>query len=54
MRMIRCGVNRLGVFAFTDDGVGVQNADMMLEAMKKARYDETTDERILRTGVFFA
>ncbi|MDG5470224.1 dihydroorotase [Jeotgalibacillus sp. ET6] len=26
----------LGVFAFTDDGVGVQNADMMLEAMKKA------------------
>ncbi|HET7577850.1 MAG TPA: dihydroorotase [Bacillales bacterium] len=25
-----------GCFAFTDDGVGVQNADMMLEAMKKA------------------
>ncbi|KIL47651.1 dihydroorotase [Jeotgalibacillus campisalis] len=27
---------KLGVFAFTDDGVGVQDADMMLEAMKKA------------------
>jgi len=25
-----------GAFAFTDDGVGIQNADMMLEAMKKA------------------
>ncbi|WLR52274.1 dihydroorotase [Bacillus tianshenii] len=25
-----------GAFAFTDDGVGVQNASMMLEAMKKA------------------
>jgi dihydroorotase len=25
-----------GAFAFTDDGVGIQSADMMLEAMKKA------------------
>ncbi|WP_209122450.1 dihydroorotase [Alkalihalobacillus sp. BA299] len=25
-----------GAFAFTDDGVGVQNADMMLQAMKEA------------------
>ena len=25
-----------GAFAFTDDGVGVQSAGMMLEAMKKA------------------
>lgn len=25
-----------GAFAFTDDGVGVQSADMMLQAMKKA------------------
>jgi dihydroorotase len=27
----------LDVFAFTDDGVGIQTADMMLQAMKKAK-----------------
>ncbi|GAE24179.1 dihydroorotase [Halalkalibacter wakoensis JCM 9140] len=26
-----------GAFAFTDDGVGIQSADMMLQAMKKAK-----------------
>jgi dihydroorotase len=29
-------LKKLGAFAFTDDGVGVQSAGMMLEAMKKA------------------
>lgn len=29
-------LNELGVFAFTDDGVGVQSADMMYQAMKRA------------------
>jgi dihydroorotase len=30
------GLKNAGAFAFTDDGVGVQSADMMLSAMKKA------------------
>ena len=30
------GLKEAGAFAFTDDGVGVQSADMMLQAMKKA------------------
>ncbi|WHY02315.1 dihydroorotase [Neobacillus sp. DY30] len=30
------GLKNAGAFAFTDDGVGVQSADMMLKAMKKA------------------
>ncbi|MFO6495352.1 MULTISPECIES: dihydroorotase [Bacillus] len=30
------GLSAAGAFAFTDDGVGVQNAGMMFEAMKKA------------------
>ena len=30
------GLKSAGAFAFTDDGVGVQSADMMLYAMKKA------------------
>ena len=29
-------LSRMGVFAFTDDGVGVQRTDQMLEAMKRA------------------
>ncbi|MDN4073509.1 dihydroorotase [Fictibacillus terranigra] len=29
-----------GAFAFTDDGVGVQSADMMLQAMTKAKQNE--------------
>lgn len=29
-------LSRAGVFAFTDDGVGIQTADMMFRAMKKA------------------
>lgn len=31
------GLKEAGAFAFTDDGVGVQSADMMLAAMRKAR-----------------
>jgi dihydroorotase len=30
------GLKEAGAFAFTDDGVGVQSADMMLQAMEKA------------------
>ncbi|WP_419888549.1 dihydroorotase [Neobacillus niacini] len=30
------GLKNAGAFAFTDDGVGVQSADMMLKAMQKA------------------
>lgn len=30
------GLKQAGAFAFTDDGVGVQSADMMLKAMQKA------------------
>ncbi|TDL35101.1 dihydroorotase [Jeotgalibacillus sp. S-D1] len=29
-------LHELGIFAFTDDGVGVQSADMMYQAMKRA------------------
>ena len=29
-------LKKAGAFAFTDDGVGVQQAGMMLEAMKQA------------------
>ena len=29
-------LKELGAFAFTDDGVGVQDASMMLAAMKRA------------------
>jgi dihydroorotase len=31
-----CELKEAGAFAFTDDGVGVQSADMMLKAMEKA------------------
>ncbi|SHN15355.1 dihydroorotase [Gracilibacillus kekensis] len=30
------GLKEAGAFAFTDDGVGIQSADMMLQAMKRA------------------
>ena len=30
-------LKELGAFAFTDDGVGVQDASMMLAAMKRAK-----------------
>lgn len=30
-------LSELGVFAFTDDGVGIQTADFMLQAMKRAK-----------------
>lgn len=30
-------LSKLGVFAFTDDGVGIQTADLMLRAMKNAK-----------------
>ncbi|NBK96959.1 MAG: dihydroorotase [Erysipelotrichia bacterium] len=33
-------LKQLGIYAFSDDGVGVQQVDMMLEAMKKAKEND--------------